>query len=262
MTHGKGLRVEHIDLSIVIPVYNSQDSIGIVVTSLLHLYNDLFSLEIILVNDGSKDDSRQACDNLGDQYANVIVIHHETNSGQQLALMTGLRHCRGDLVVLMDDDMQNPPSEVIKLIHKINEGYDVVMGQRISYNQSWIRQLASHLNHILVFMSTNQRISYSNFVIMRRAIVTMIIQDQSPKPVIQGLLLRSKANMANTLTEHHQRKHGKSNYNLVKLLNYWLEAIPYYMSRMGKYSLLLLSIIVIVGLAASLYLIIKYFLSF
>ncbi|WP_256759554.1 glycosyltransferase family 2 protein [Cohnella sp. WQ 127256] len=254
-------KVEHIELSIVIPVYNSQDSIGIVVTSLLHLYNDLFSLEIILINDGSKDDSRQVCENLRDQYTNVIVIHNETNSGQQLALMTGLRHCRGELVVLMDDDMQNPPSEVIKLINKINEGYDVVMGQRIIYNQSWIRQLASRLNHFLVFMSTNQRVSFSNFVIMRRAIVTMIIQDQSPKPVIQGILLKSKANMANTLTEHHQRKNGKSNYNLVKLLNHWLEAVPYYMSPTVKYSLLLVSIIVIMGLAVGVYFIVKYFLS-
>ncbi|WP_040950990.1 glycosyltransferase family 2 protein [Gorillibacterium massiliense] len=253
--------MEHIDLSIVIPVYNSQDSIGTVVTSLLHLYNDLYSLEIILVNDDSKDDSRQVCENLGDQYANVIVIHHETNSGQQLAIMTGLRHCRGDLVVLMDDDMQNPPSEVIKLIIKINEGYDVVMGQRISYNQSCFRQLASRLNHFLVFMSTKQRISFSNFVIMRRAIVTMIIQDQSPKPVIQGLLLKNKANMANTLTEHHQRKHGKSNYNPVKLFNYWIKAAPYYMSPMVKYSLLLVSIIVIMGLASGVYLIVKHLLS-
>lgn len=257
MTYGKeNKEARHFELSIVIPVYNSQISIGIVVTSLLRLYNHLFTLEIILVNDGSKDNSRQACNNLGGQYANVIVIHHETNRGQQLALMTGLRHCRGDLVVLMDDDMQNPPSEVIKLIDKINEGYDVVMGQRMTYNQSWMRQLASRLNQLLVLLSTKRKISYSNFVIMRRAIVKMIIKDPSPKPVIQGLLLKNKVNMANALTEHHQREHGKSNYNLVKLLKYWLEAVPY-MSPMAKYSLLLLCIIVVVGLAAGVYFIVR-----
>ncbi|TVX98651.1 glycosyltransferase family 2 protein [Cohnella terricola] len=254
MTYGKeNKEAKPAELSIVIPVYNSQISIEIVVTSLLRLYNHLFSLEIILVNDGSKDDSRRVCENLGDQYTNVIVLHHETNRGQQLALMTGLKHCRGDLVVLMDDDMQNPPSEVIKLINKINEGYDVVMGQRMINNQSWIRQLASRLNHFIVFMSTNRRISFSNFVIMRRAIVTMIIQNQSPKPVILGPLLKSKASMANTLTEHHQRKHGKSNYNLMKLLNYWIKAVPYYMSPRVKYSILLMSIILVVGLTAGVY---------
>ncbi|MNZ45576.1 putative glycosyltransferase CsbB [compost metagenome] len=251
--------MEQIELSIIIPVYNSQDTIGMVVESLLHSYHALFSLEIILINDGSRDDSYQTCENLRNEYANVRVIHHETNSGQQRALMTGLRHCKGEIVVLMDDDMQNPPSEVIKLIHKINEGYDVVFGQRMVYNQSLIRKLLSHLNQFLVFMSTKRRISFSNFLIMRRAIVAIIIQDRSTKPVIQGLLLKSKANMTSIYTEHHQRMHGKSNYNAVKLVKHGLTAIPYYMSPAVKYSLFLLMIMIIAGLIAGVYFIINYF---
>ncbi|WP_372009113.1 glycosyltransferase family 2 protein [Paenibacillus chitinolyticus] len=251
--------MEPIELSVVIPVYNSQDTIGAVVESILHLYNALFSLEIILVNDGSTDASRQECENLSNRYANVVVIHQETNGGQQLALMTGLRRCQGNLVVLMDDDMQNPPSEIIKLIQKVNEGYDVVIGKRMIYNQSLIRKLVSRLNQFLVFVSTKQKISFTNFLIMRRAIVTMIIKDQSPKPVIQGLILRSTANLANTLTEHHQRKNGKSNYNLIKLFKHWLTIVRYYMPPFVKYFLFMLIIIVALGAATGVYFIIDHF---
>ncbi len=87
--------------------------------------------------------------------------------------MTGLRQCQGDLVVLMDDDMQNPPSEVIKLICKINEGkgYDVVIGQRITYNQAWFRKLVSNLNQIFMSLCMKQKISFSNFLIMKKSMV-------------------------------------------------------------------------------------------
>ncbi len=175
--------------------------------------------------------------------------------------MTGLRHCRGNLVVLMDDDMQNPPKEVIKLIHKINEGYDVVIGTRIVYNQSWLRKLVSYLHQMLVFMSTKQRVSFSNFLIMRSVIVKMLIEDQTPNPIIQGLILKSTSNIANTLIEHHKRKHGNSNYNIVKLFMHWLRVSPYYISLSVRYSLFLLMIMVTVGLAASVYLLVEHFLS-
>ncbi|MFF2092201.1 glycosyltransferase family 2 protein [Paenibacillus sp. NPDC058174] len=250
---GKGLKVEHIQLSIVIPVYNSQDTIGLVVESLIRLYHHLFSLEIILVNDDSKDNSRLVCENLRKRYAeNIIVIHHETNGGQHRALMTGLRHSQGNLVVLMDDDMQNPPKEVIKLINKINEGYDVVIGKRTVYNQSWIRKLLSDFNQVVVFISTKQRVSFSNFLIMRREVVTKIIEDQSSDPVIQGLILQSTANMTNVLTVHNPRKHGRSNYTVAKLFKHGLN-VSSYISPSVKYSLFLLIIMMIVGLAAGAY---------
>lgn len=245
--------MEHIELSIVIPVYNSQDTIRTVVESLHHLYDYLFTLEIILVNDGSKDDSHQVCEDLSNQYENVVVIHHATNGEQQLALMTGLRRCQGELVVLMDDDMQNPPGEVIKLMHKINEGYDVVMSKREIYNQSWTRKLASKLNQYLVYWSTKQRISFSNFLIMKRTVVSQIIKYHSSKLVIQGLILGSTANIANVVTEHHEWEKGKSNYNAVKLFKYWLEAAPYYIPPNIRYSLFLLAIMMTMGLTAGIY---------
>lgn len=234
-----------IKLSIVIPVYNSQDTIETVVHSLIHLYNKIFLLEIILVNDGSRDKSLEKCEELGNQYANVIVIHQEKNSGQQQALMTGLRQCQGDLVVLMDDDMQNPPSEVIKLIYKINEGkgYDVVIGQRIIYNQTWFRKFVSNLNQLIMSLSMKQKISFSNFLIMKRSMVIKITMDQSSKPIIQGLILKSKANIANALTEHHEGGSRKSNYNLIKLFKFWLTTIRY-LPLYVKYILFLLMLIV------------------
>ncbi len=173
------------------------------------------------------------CENLGKRYAaNIIVIHHETNGGQHRALMTGLRNSRGNLVVLMDDDMQNPPSEVTKLINKINEGYDVVIGKRM--------------------VSTKQRVSFSNFLIMRREIVTKITEDQSSDPVIHGLILQSTANTTNVLTVHNPRKHGRSNDTVARLFKHWLN-VSSYISPSVSYSLALLIIMMIVGLSVTTY---------
>ncbi|MOA19549.1 Undecaprenyl-phosphate 4-deoxy-4-formamido-L-arabinose transferase [compost metagenome] len=169
--------------------------------------------------------------------------------------MAGLRISQGQLVVMMDDDMQNPPSEVIKLISKINEGYDVVIGQREEYNHTWLRKLGSNLNSVLArkLLNIQQSISFSNFVIMRRSIVTEIIKDYTSKPVILGIIIKSTDNIANTTTEHHQRRIGKSNYNLLKLLKFWWSVLPYCMPILSKCLLFLLLILLAMGLIVVIY---------
>ncbi|WP_193768925.1 glycosyltransferase family 2 protein [Metasolibacillus meyeri] len=242
--------MKKVELSIVIPVYNSQSTIGLVVESLIYLYNKEFLLEIILIDDNSIDDSLKICEKMGNLYANVKVIHHKKNQGQHQALMTGLKQCSGNFVVLMDDDMQNPPFEVKKLINKIQEGYDVVIAKRITYNQTWLRKFLSSLNQSFIILSTKQKISFSNFLIMRKSVVKVIVMDSSTKPIIQGILLRSKANITNILTEHHMRGNSKSNYSVMRLFKFWLTTL-HYMPKNVKYTLLLLILIVSVALILS-----------
>src|SRR5438552_8874363 len=114
-------------ISIVIPVYNGAASIGPLVTRLVDILGT-HALEIVLVNDGSPDDSDDICRALYHRYAGTIsYVKLAKNFGEHNAVMAGLQHARGDYVVIMDDDFQNPPEEVIRLIeHAYMYHYDIV----------------------------------------------------------------------------------------------------------------------------------------
>ncbi|MEC0226698.1 glycosyltransferase [Paenibacillus alba] len=223
----------HTELSVVIPVYNSQDSIKFVVESLLEQYATSYEMEIILVNDGSIDQSHEICSILASHHLNVTLLDLKKNYGQQAAILQGLRVAQGDYIALMDDDMQNPPEELIKLMNKIDEGFEVVIGQRVKYNQTIFRRLISYLNNLLVnwLLHSKKRIYFSNFIVMKKPIATEILKNLTPNPNILGLMLQITNNIANTPTEHRIRKDGKSNYTLLKLLKYWFNMLPFVTTR-------------------------------
>lgn len=246
----------HTELSLVIPVYNSQDSIKIVVESLLKHYATSYAMEIILVNDGSSDRSNEVCTILTSQHSNVTLLDLKKNYGQQAAILKGLTLAQGSYIALMDDDMQNPPEELIKLMNKINEGFDVVIGQRITYNQTIFRRLLSYLNHLMVnwLLHSEKRIYFSNFLVMKKSIAQEILKNTDPNPNIHGLMLQITNNIANTPTEHRIRQSGKSNYTLLKLLKYGFHVLPYL--TMGKNRLVLYSSLLLIlgGLIICIYL--------
>ncbi|MFF2911606.1 glycosyltransferase family 2 protein [Paenibacillus sp. NPDC057934] len=240
--------MRHIELSVVIPVYNSQDSISVVVENLLRQYTGSFEMEIILVNDGSVDRSNEICLLLARQNSNVILLDLERNHGQQAAILKGLNIAQGDYIALMDDDMQNPPEELIKLINKIHEGFDVVIGQRITYNQTIFRRFISHLNNLVInwLLRSEKRIYFSNFLIMKKFISAEILKKSVPNANIHGLIFQITKSIVNTPTEHKIRKNGKSNYTLFKLLKYWFNVLPYLTTRLTRV-LLYVSLSLIAG---------------
>ncbi len=115
-------------LSIVIPVYNSKDTIEELVNELVSRIPGSNSLEIVLVNDDSKDNSEEICIELHKKFKDIVsFISLSRNVGEHNAVMAGLNHTTGDFVVIMDDDFQNPISEVIKMVDFIKQSnYDVV----------------------------------------------------------------------------------------------------------------------------------------
>lgn len=116
-------------LSVVIPVYHGEISITKLVETVQEQLNtSLF--EIILVNDGSKDASEQICIGLSERYNNVSFLSLRKNFGEFNAVMCGLNHAKGEYAVIIDDDFQNPPSEIIKLLETAQKGnFDVVYSQ-------------------------------------------------------------------------------------------------------------------------------------
>jgi glycosyltransferase involved in cell wall biosynthesis len=109
-------------VSIVIPVYNGEQSIGRLTDELVSVLKELYDLEIVLVNDNSPDNSENVCEGLFKKYPGIVCFFSlAKNVGEHNAVMAGLNQATGDYMVIMDDDFQNPITEVVKLVYLLQE---------------------------------------------------------------------------------------------------------------------------------------------
>jgi len=209
------------EISIVIPVYNSEEC-------LQRLYAQIQEYvtvdhEVILVNDQSQDGSWDVIKRLAERHNNIIGIDLRMNKGQDNAIMAGLSRIRGKYVVIMDDDLQHPPSEIMNLYAKCQEGYDVCYGSYALKHQSFWKNIGSWFNGKVAQWMLNKphRLYLSPFKIMRREIAKTINQYYGPYPYLDGLIL----NVTNTITQievtHNKRFAGKGNYSPLKSLIVW-----------------------------------------
>lgn len=118
-------------LTIIVPIYNEESNIRELLTNLqVVLQREQYKYEVILVNDGSQDRSAEILNDLADQDPCIKVIHFRRNFGQTSAMMAGLDHASGDIIVPIDADMQNDPEDIPRLLRKLNQGFDLVSGWR------------------------------------------------------------------------------------------------------------------------------------
>ena len=210
-------------ISVVVPVYNGENSIGElgnrlikVLTSITHEY------EIIMVDDGSTDNSFSEMSKLHANCKAVNVICLAGNFGQQNAIMCGLRHTTGDFVITIDDDLQHPPEEIPKLLLKLEEGFDVVYGIPAAKNQSIIRNLGTIVTDLffrLVCLKP-KAVKVGSFRGLKRQVVEKISTEKNRSFVyITAITLKHTKNIGNVTVEHANRQYGSSNYNLFKLIN-------------------------------------------
>ena len=210
--------------SVVIPCYKSSKTIRTVVDSTIEEFEKIGirDFEFVLVNDCSPDDgaTRTAIFDLSDQYPFVKSIDLGKNGGQHNALLTGLRYADGEYIVSMDDDMQTRPSEIIKLISKLNEGYDVVYGYFEKKQESLFRRFGSWVHHVTVefLMKKPKELKTSSFWIIRRYVRDYAIEYEFPQVAIQGIFLRVTENITCTPLQHYAREIGESGYTLKKLI--------------------------------------------
>ena len=212
---------ESLDLSVVIPVYNSEGILPETIAKTIEVLEaSPWSFEVILINDGSRDSSWDVCQREARSRPVVRAINLLRNYGQHPAMLCGLKASLGRWVVTMDDDLQNPPAEISKLMEKGLEGHDLVFGRFRKKQHGLYRRVGSlfvnSLNEKL--FGKPKELTISNFRLIRRDVVERICSYQTSTPYIQGLALMHSGNPANTLVEHHQRKVGKSNYNLLRIL--------------------------------------------
>lgn len=215
------MQIDQNKYSVVIPVYNSEQTITDVVEGIVRTFqtNNL-DYEIVLVNDGSKDRSWEALKEIAQAHRNIVAINLLKNYGQHNAVYCGFQNASGDYVITMDDDKQNPPEEIIPLIEKTKEGYDVVFGKYSEKKHTLFRRMGSkiidYLN-IKIFTKPKE-IMLSNFRIMERSVVDRILSYQTLFPYITGLSLMLSHKTGNVQVKHQKRSMGKSKYTLRKII--------------------------------------------
>lgn len=214
--------------SVVIPVYNSATIVGETIDRTLRVFEEHgHSCEVILVNDGSTDASWQVIRDKALTRPNVTAINLLKNYGQHAAILCGFQHSRGEWVVTMDDDLQNPPEEIVHLIERANRGHDVVCGRFRQKRHPVYRRLASKVidridRHVF---HKPRGLALTNFRIIRRDVIERILAYPTPYPYIRGLMLISSTNPTDVLVEHHPRPGGGTSYSFGGLLAFAIRIV-------------------------------------
>ncbi|GAB4245690.1 MAG: glycosyltransferase [Candidatus Methylacidiphilales bacterium] len=210
-------------LSIVIPTYRSEKSLPILVGELMEVVPMMgYEPEIILVDDRSPDGTWEVCLKLKEKYGPALKIARLlTNRGQHNATLCGFYLSRGSIVVTMDDDLQNPPSELPKLIEKIRSGYDLVIAEYKHEGRAhWRNWGGGFIDSLLrAIFHLPKGFQLTSFRAAKREVVQEVSQMGQVFPYITAMLLSHSANQCNVAVEHHPRRFGSSNYTLKRSLS-------------------------------------------
>lgn len=246
------------DLSVVIPVFNAEATIEAVAQGLIKAFGPHGLLQIVLVNDGSKDKTHQVCLRLSEKLPECIsYIRLAKNFGEHNAVMAGLRRARGAYIVIMDDDMQNLPEDAIRLFRQAKEnGFDIVYSVYPQKQHNLARNLGSRFNGWVanLLIDKPQQLYLSSFKALSSWLVEEIIKYKGPYPYIDGLALRCTRNIGMIEVSHQPRSQGQSGYNLKKLIGLWLNMfvnfsiLPLRASTCLGFASVLLAMLIIAGM--------------
>ncbi|TFG40721.1 MAG: glycosyltransferase [Chromatiales bacterium] len=229
-------------LSLVIPVFNEEENVAELVERCIAVCEATGkSYEIVLVDDGSSDRSRELlCALATDPDNAVVAVLLNRNYGQHPAVLAGLAQSRGDVVVTLDADLQNPPEEIPRLLAKIDEGCDVVGSVREIRRDSWLRRLPSRLINAVVRKTTGVEMNDYGCMLRayRRNVVDAVLGCHERSTFIPILANSFASRTGEVNVAHSERSAGDSKYNLWKLINLQFDLL----TSMTAFPLRLLSI--------------------
>jgi len=235
-------------VSVCVPVYNGSGTIANLVERVAEIFAKTpHELEVVLVNDGSRDESDAVCGSLAERYAFVTYVCLRRNYGEHNAVMCALNHSGGDVAVIIDDDFQNPPEEILTLVAEAEKGYDVVYSKYKKKKHAFYRNLGSKFNDVMAtfLLKKPGDLYLSSFKAIARPVIDEIIKYKGPFPYVDGLILRVTDSITSVFVTHDARKTGKSNYTIGKLVSLWLNMFI-------NFSIKPLRIISLVGILTSL----------
>ncbi len=243
--HGGG---EHSLISVVVPCYNEQEVLPEFYRRLSTVLDDLnYSSEIVFVNDGSKDDTLEAMFRWNEADPRVAVIDLSRNFGKEIAMSAGLDHAKGDAVIVIDADLQDPPEVIPKLIEQWEEGYDNVYAKRTvregetilkKTTASWFYRLIQHVSHVRIPEDTG------DFRLLSRLAVDSLIKLREQHRFMKGLFSWIGYPSKAVTYRRDPRGAGESKWNYWKLWNFAIEGIT-------SFSIVPLKIATYVGLTTA-----------
>lgn len=252
-------------ISFVIPCYYSANTIEAVVDEIVNTVKESDSYEIILVNDGSTDNTYDVLKRIADNNHHIAAINMSRNFGQHSAIMAGLNNVskNTDYVVCLDDDGQTPADEVYRLIDKIEEGYDVVYASYLHKQHSLFRNMGTYANEKMteIMLGKPKEIFITSYFIVRKYIVDEIIKYNNPYPYIEGLILRTTDNIACTPVNHRKREVGQSGYTLRKLFSMWIDGFTAFSVKPLRIASFLGACSAIIGFIYAVYTFVKAFID-
>lgn len=215
-------------VSCVIPCYHSEKTIGPVVAEIRETFatRPEVDWEVILVNDNPPDEAWRVIEGLSREDPHIRAICFSRNFGQHSALMAGYRHVTGDIVVSLDDDGQNPPREMFRLIDAIDADHDLVYAAYPEKHHSRFRNLGSRMtNRMFTWMLDKPKELYlASYYAAKRFVIDEMVRCESPFPFVDGLALRSTTRYLNVPVDHLERAEGKSGYTIFSLFRLWTNA--------------------------------------
>lgn len=241
-------------ISIVVPCYNEEKNINNFYEEMiktLEKVKENYSYEIIFVNDGSNDQTEIEVKKVRKTDKNIILISFSRNFGKEAAIYAGLNNATGDLVALIDADLQHPPVTILEMIKGINEGYDVVATKRKNRKgEPVIKSVFSKLFYKMMRMFIPIEKNVQDFRLMKKEVVDAILSLKEYNRFSKGIFTWVGFNIKYIEIENIERKAGKTKWSFKKLFNYAIEGITSFTTAPLKASTLMgfcISIIAIIS---------------
>ncbi len=215
-------------LSIVVPVYNEQENLLELYTRLRSvLQKSVQSYEIVFVDDGSHDHTIGILQQFAKEDASVVVIELARNFGQQIAISAGLEHCQGEIVAVLDADLQDAPEELPQLMSKIFEGYDVVYAVRQKRKENWLKRLAyAGFYRILGKIAALEiPLDAGDFCVMNRKVVNLLNSMPERNRFVRGIRSWIGLKQIGVPLERLARHAGTPKFGFLKLMNLALDGL-------------------------------------
>jgi undecaprenyl-phosphate 4-deoxy-4-formamido-L-arabinose transferase len=250
--------------TVVIPVYNSAEILPVLVERLAAAMTALAApFEVILVNDGSSDDSWDVVLRLARERPWLHGINMMRNYGQHNALLCGLRAARHEIIVTMDDDLQHPPEEIVKLTAKLHEGYDVVYGVPEAEQHGLWRDLASQATKIALQSAMGAKIArnVSAFRVFRTQLRDAFREYRGPFVSIDVLLTWSTTRFSAVRVRHDPRHSGASTYTFRKLIIHALNMLTGFSTLPLQVASVVGFTFTLVGVGALAFVLARYFMT-
>jgi polyisoprenyl-phosphate glycosyltransferase len=248
------------EISIVVPVFNSKENLSELTRQIRDALQNI-AYELILVNDGSVDNSWAVITGIAQNDKNIIAINLRKNFGQDNALMAGLKFASGKYVVIMDDDLQHSPYDILTLYDTCREGYDICYAKFIEKKHGVWKKFGSLLNGVFahILFQKPKGVYMSPFKIIKGEVAKDILQYKGPFPYVDGLLLQETRNVTSVQTEHHKRFKGKSNFTFFRSCSVFLRTLTSFSVIPLRLATIVGVITSLLGFLAAVYYLIEYF---